>query len=151
MCINQPNAQAYRQRKYFFCGGDPHPREKCPARNSICFACQKQGHHASVCRSKQNYPQLFTGLGTMGPGSEYTIKLKPNPKPYSLSTPRNIPLPLRDKVKEQIRIDPDELPPSPPHIIPWGSQLWKSLPTSSFFPALRRAGKNDEVGSDFQS
>ena len=37
----------------FFLWGDPHPREKCPARNSICFACQKQGHHASVCQSKQ--------------------------------------------------------------------------------------------------
>eukprot|EP00731_Ephydatia_muelleri_P017050 Em0010g148a len=49
---------------------------------------------------QRNYPQLFTGLGTMG--SEYTIKLKPNPKPYSLSTPRNIPLPLRDKVKEEL-------------------------------------------------
>ena len=44
------------------------------------------------------YPQLFTGLGTME--SEYTIKLKPNAKPYSLSTPRNIPLPLRGKVRE---------------------------------------------------
>ena len=49
---------------------------------------------------QRNYPQLFTGLGTMG--SEYTIKLKPNPKPYSLSTPRNIPLPPRDKVKEEL-------------------------------------------------
>eukprot|EP00731_Ephydatia_muelleri_P017063 Em0010g161a len=49
---------------------------------------------------QRNYPQLFTGLGTMG--SEYTIQLKPNPKPYSLSTPRNIPLPLRDKVKEEL-------------------------------------------------
>eukprot|EP00731_Ephydatia_muelleri_P036384 Em0245g3a len=235
---HQPTQRPYRQRKCFFCGGDPHPREKCPARNSICFACQKQGHHASVCRSKQieqiqvhseneeeglfvdiigkhldkawfahirlckhnicfkldtgaevtaisqetyqqlgttplnkpskvlygagnqpldvmgqftgilshkelhsqqtifviknlktnllglpalhalkliarmdsvkeyeesiqrNYPQLSTGLGAMG--SEYTIKLKPNPKPYSLSTPRNIPLPLRDKVKEEL-------------------------------------------------
>ena len=234
----QPTQRSYRQRKCFFCGGDPHPRQKCPAQNSICFACQKQGHHASVCRSKQveqiqvhskdeeeglfvdiigkcldkawfahillckhsicfkldtgaevtaisqetyqqlgatplnrpskvlygagnqpldvigqftgilshkelhsqqiifviknlktnllglpalhalkliarmdsvkeyeesiqrNYPQLFTGLGTMG--SEYTIKLKPNPKPYSLSTPRNIPLPLRGKVKEEL-------------------------------------------------
>ena len=50
---HQPTQRPYRQRKCFFCGGYPHPREKCPARNSICFACQKQGHHASVCRSKQ--------------------------------------------------------------------------------------------------
>ena len=48
---------------------------------------------------QRSYSQLFAGLGTMG--SEYTIKLKPNAKPYSLSTPRNIPLPLRGKVKEE--------------------------------------------------
>eukprot|EP00731_Ephydatia_muelleri_P006180 Em0003g428a len=49
---------------------------------------------------RQKYPKLFTGLGNMG--VEYSIKLRPNAKPYALSTPRNIPLPLRSKVKEEL-------------------------------------------------
>ncbi|KAL5494299.1 hypothetical protein EMCRGX_G015600 [Ephydatia muelleri] len=48
----------------------------------------------------QKYPHLFTGLGTLGP--EYTIKLKANALPYALSTPRSVPLPLRDKVKKEL-------------------------------------------------
>ena len=46
------------------------------------------------------YCDLFKGLGTLGP--KYTIQLKHNAKPYSLNTPRNVPLPLRDKVKEEL-------------------------------------------------
>ena len=49
---------------------------------------------------RQKYPKLFTGLGNMG--VEYSIKLRPNAKPYALSTPRNITLPLRSKVKEEL-------------------------------------------------
>ena len=42
------------------------------------------------------YPALFTGLGTFA--QAYTIKLKPNHKPFALSAPCNILLPLRSKV-----------------------------------------------------
>ena len=42
----QPTQRPCGQRKCFFCGGNPHSRDKCPARNSICFGCQKQEHHA---------------------------------------------------------------------------------------------------------
>ena len=49
---------------------------------------------------RRKYPKLFTGLGNMG--VEYSIKLRPNAKPYAPSTPRNIPLPLRSKVKEEL-------------------------------------------------
>ena len=46
----------------------------------------------------QMYPSVFNGLGNLG--EEYTIKIKPGAKPYALFTPRNIPLPLRPKVKQ---------------------------------------------------
>ena len=46
------------------------------------------------------YPSLFTGLGTFA--NEYKINLKPNAQPFALSTPRNIPLPLRPKVQEEL-------------------------------------------------
>jgi len=36
----------------FFCGFDPHPRSKCPAREATCRKCKKKGHYQRVCRSK---------------------------------------------------------------------------------------------------
>ena len=46
------------------------------------------------------YSSLFTGLGTFKDG--YSIKLKPDPRRFSLFTPRNVPLPLRKKVAEEL-------------------------------------------------
>ena len=50
---------------------------------------------------KEQFPSLFTGLGTFH-GSSYEIQLKPDSKPFALFTPRNVPLPLRDKVKDEL-------------------------------------------------
>ena len=50
------------------------------------------------------YPELFTGLGTLK-GSSYEIKLKPEAKPFAplpFSPPRNVPLPLRKKVQDEL-------------------------------------------------
>ena len=47
------------------------------------------------------YPALFSGLGTFK--GDCTIKLQPDVKPYCLFTPRNIPLPLREKVQKEIQ------------------------------------------------
>ena len=44
-----------------------------------------------------NFPELFTGLGTIK--GEYRIKLKPNTNPFFLTTPRRIAVPLQPKVK----------------------------------------------------
>ena len=49
----------------------------------------------------EQYPTLFSGLGTFK--REYTIKLRPDAKPFCLFTPRNVPLPLREKVKQEIQ------------------------------------------------
>ena len=50
---------------------------------------------------KQHFPSLFTGLGTLQ--GDYKIQLKPDVKPFSLDTARNIRLPLlRDKVKQEL-------------------------------------------------
>ena len=49
---------------------------------------------------KQSYPNLFTGLGTLG--EEYTIKLKQSAVPYALHTARRIPIPLQKKVEEEL-------------------------------------------------
>ncbi len=49
---------------------------------------------------KRQFPELFQGLGKMQ--GEYEISLKPDSKPFSLSTPRRIPLPLMSKVKQEL-------------------------------------------------
>ena len=48
----------------------------------------------------QKFPALFQGLGNLG--DEYNVQLKPDAKPFCLFTPRNVPLPLRQKVKEEL-------------------------------------------------
>ena len=48
----------------------------------------------------QQFPNLFTVLGNLG--EEFEIKLTPDAKPFALSTPRNIALPLRPKVKQEL-------------------------------------------------
>ena len=51
-------------------------------------------------RIKDKFPKVFQGLGNLG--GEYTIKLGPDAKPYSLFIPRHVPLPLRPKVEEEL-------------------------------------------------
>ena len=50
--------------------------------------------------AKGQFPKVFTGLGTLG--EEYTIRLKEDARPHALHTPRNVPLPLRDKVRKEL-------------------------------------------------
>ena len=50
---------------------------------------------------KEQFPSLFTGLGTF-PGSSYDIQLKPDAKPFAHFTPRNVSLPMRQKVKDKL-------------------------------------------------
>ena len=46
------------------------------------------------------YPDLFRGLGTFG--AEYHIMLKQDARPFTLSTPRRVALPLLPKVKAEL-------------------------------------------------
>ena len=48
----------------------------------------------------EQYPSLFTGLGTLR--GEYKIELKPDAQPFALYTPRNVPFPLREKVQKEL-------------------------------------------------
>ena len=49
---------------------------------------------------QQSFPKLFQGLGTLK--GDYQIQLKPDAKPYALYTARNVPIPLRGKVKQEL-------------------------------------------------
>ena len=49
---------------------------------------------------KATYPNLFKGLGELE--GEFNIKLQPDSKPFVLTTPRRVALPLLKKVKEEL-------------------------------------------------
>jgi len=49
---------------------------------------------------QQRFPSFFTGLGTLE--GEYEIRLKLNAQLYCLGTARNIPIPIRENVKETL-------------------------------------------------
>ena len=51
-------------------------------------------------RILNSYPDLFTGLGTLG--EEYKICLRPHAQPFALYTPRRVVLPLMNAVKEEL-------------------------------------------------
>ena len=48
----------------------------------------------------RDYPQLFEGLGTKK--DEYTIKLKDDAKPFALTLPRKVPMPLYEESRHEI-------------------------------------------------
>jgi len=58
----------------------------------------------TICTSpdgiKHSFPDLFTGLGTLG--ADYEIKLQSNARPYALHTARQVPIPLRQKVEKEL-------------------------------------------------
>ena len=68
-----------------------------PAIQALELLTQVEAIRQSV---PDQYPSLFTGLGTF-PGT-YEIQLQPDAQPFALFTPRNVPIPLRKKVQEEI-------------------------------------------------
>ena len=48
---------------------------------------------------KAQFPKLFTGLVH---GPDYVVKLKPDAKPFTPTTPRRVPVPLLLKAKEEL-------------------------------------------------
>ena len=49
---------------------------------------------------KQQYSDLFTGLGSME--GEYTIRLKPDAQPFAVFTPRRVPVNLLPQLKNEL-------------------------------------------------
>ena len=65
------------------------------------YACD-QGEVYVIRNLKNNLLGLpaITGLGTFG--EDYTIKLQEGAVPHALYTSRNVPIPLRKKVREEL-------------------------------------------------
>ena len=56
--------------------------------------------YSSPIDVKQDFPKVFNGLGNFG--EPYSIKLKYGATLRALFTPRNVPIPLREKVKKEL-------------------------------------------------
>ncbi|KAL6483174.1 hypothetical protein MHYP_G00080460 [Metynnis hypsauchen] len=50
---------------------------------------------------KKKFPKVFTGLGRLE--GDYRIRLREGAVPYALTTPRRVPIPLTEKVKEELK------------------------------------------------
>ncbi len=48
----------------------------------------------------KQFPKVFEGLGNLG--EEFEVKLKTDANPHALFTPRNVPLPLRPQVQQEL-------------------------------------------------
>ena len=42
------------KRKCMWCGGQPHKRQSCLAKDTTCNSCHKRGHFQAVCLSKKH-------------------------------------------------------------------------------------------------
>ena len=54
----------------------------------------------SVASVVDKFPALFEGLGNLG--EPFDIRLQPGARPYALFIPRNIPIPLRQRVRQEL-------------------------------------------------
>ena len=71
-----------------------------PAIKALSLIQRLQAVFLSERSIKPSFPNLFTGLGTLG--KEYTIKLKQGATSYALHTASQVPIPLCKKVEEEL-------------------------------------------------
>ena len=71
-----------------------------PAITSLQLVCRVNEMICDAQTIQARFSSLFRGLGTLG--DAYKIKLKEGATPYSLYTPRNVAIPLREKVKTEL-------------------------------------------------
>jgi transposase InsO family protein len=71
-----------------------------PAIQSLNLLAQVEEVTGQLGDVPNQFPKLFTGLGTLQ--GDFHIHLQPDATPFALHTPRNVPLPLRQKVKKEL-------------------------------------------------
>ena len=71
-----------------------------PALTALELVQRVESTYTSLSDMKIDFPKVFTGLGNFV--DPYTIKLKEDATPQALHTPRNVPIPLRGKVLDEL-------------------------------------------------
>ena len=89
-----------RQETIFVVRGLKNNLLGLPALTALKLVQRVESTYSSLADVKKEFPQVFSGLGNFG--EPYTIKLKEDARPYALYTPRNVPIPLRGKVLDEL-------------------------------------------------
>lgn len=72
-----------------------------PAIEALNILQRVNNVESNAVNPKIEFPELFQSLGRLD--NTYEIRLKENAKPFSIATPRRLPLPLKDKVEEELK------------------------------------------------
>ena len=72
-----------------------------PAIKALDLVTRVRGVTEASCKVIDEFPQLFRGLGKIE--GEYKIQLKDGAKPYALTTPRRVPIPLMKAVRKELQ------------------------------------------------
>ena len=89
-----------RQEPIFVVRGLKNNLLGLPALTALKLVQRVESTYSSLADVKKEFPQVFSGLGNFG--EPYTIKLREDAKPYALYTPRNVLIPLRGKVLDEL-------------------------------------------------
>ena len=81
--------------------GSQHNLLGLPGITSSSLTSRMSPVHYNTNEVKNNFSHFFQGIGSLG--DEYEIHLKKNANPVSLHTARNILLPLRSKVQQELK------------------------------------------------
>ena len=71
-----------------------------PAIRELNLLTQVDYIDSNHCQVVNKFPKLFTGLGTFK--GDFEITIQPEAKPFATYTPRRVPIPLRQKVKDEL-------------------------------------------------
>ena len=71
-----------------------------PAIEALGLVQRIRGIRTKQLNPVEQFPSLFQGLGKLQ--GQYSIKLQEGAKPYALTTPRRVPIPLMKPVKEEL-------------------------------------------------
>lgn len=72
-----------------------------PAIERLGLVVRVEAIEGKTLNPTQQFPQLFKGLGKLE--GDYKIELEPGAKPYALSTPRRVAIPLMKAVEAELQ------------------------------------------------
>ena len=60
--MKRSEQKVFKNRTCGWCGGQRHSRQDCPAKDRFCAICNRKGHYAKACRTKQKTKVRHVGV-----------------------------------------------------------------------------------------